>query len=159
MNFDGVVSKEGAAAGSWIRPPSGEPKMLSYKLYFDCTNNIAEYEALVLGLRALKDLRAKKIDIYGDSELVVKQFQGSYQSKHPRLRSYRNLVLDLLQGFKEHQLTVIPRKENVAANALAVSASVFQVPKHPNEQYQIEVKHKPSILANVDHWQVSKDDK
>ena len=56
MSFDGAVSKEGVGVGVWIRHPSGEPKLLLYKLYFDCTNNIAEYEALVLGLRALKDL-------------------------------------------------------------------------------------------------------
>ena len=133
MNFDGAVSKEGAREGVWIRPPSGEPKLLSYKLYFDCTNNVAEYEALVLGLRALRDLQAKKIDIYGDSELVIKQVQGSYQAKHPILRSYKNLVLDLLEGFKEHQFTIIPRKENVAVDALVVPASVFQVPEHPNK--------------------------
>ena len=48
-------------------------------------------------------------------------------------------MLDLLEGFKEHQLIVIPRKENVAADALAVLASIFQVPKNPNEHYQIEV--------------------
>ena len=56
MDFDGAVGKEGSGVGVWIRPPSGEPKLLSYKLYFDCTNNVAEYEALVLGFRALKDL-------------------------------------------------------------------------------------------------------
>ena len=56
MSFDGAVSKEGVGAGVWIRPPTGEPKLFSYKLYFDCTNNVAKYEALVLGLRSLKDL-------------------------------------------------------------------------------------------------------
>ena len=91
--------------------------------------------------------------------LVVKQVQGSYQAKHLRLRSYQNLVLDLLEGFKEHQFTIIPRKENIVADALAVSTSIFQVPKHPNEQYQIEVRHIPSIPDNVDHWQVFEDDK
>ena len=96
MSFDGAVRREGAGAGVWIRPPNGEPKILSYKLYLDCTNNVAKYEALVLRLRALKDLQVKKIDIYGDSELVVKQVRGSYQAKHLRLRSYKNLVLDLL---------------------------------------------------------------
>ena len=159
MSFDGVVGKEGAGAGVWIRPPSGEPKLLSYKLYFDYANNVAEYEALVLGLRALRDLQAKRIDIYGYFELVIKQDQGIYQDKHPRLRSYINLVLDLLEGFKEHQLTIIPRKENVAVDALAVSASLFQDPKHPNEQYQIEVRNRASILDNVDHWKVFEDDK
>ena len=137
MIFDGAVSKEGARVGVWIRPPKGEPRLLSYKLYFKCTNNMVEYEALVLGLRAQKDLQEKIIDIHGDSELVIKQVQGSYHAKHLRLRSYRNLVLDLLEGFKEHPFIVIPRKENVAANTLAVSTSVFQVPKHPNEKYQI----------------------
>ena len=125
MNFDGAVRKEGARVGVWIRPPVSEPMLLSYKLYFKCTNNVAEYEALVLGLMALKDLQAKRIDIYGDSELVVKQVHESYQAKRLRLRSYRNLVLDLLEGFKEHQITVIPRKENIAVDALAVSSSIF----------------------------------
>jgi len=135
VNFDGAVRKEGVEAGVWIRPPMSEPRLLSYKLYFKCTNNVAKYEALVLGLRALNDLQAKRIDIYGYLDLVVKKVHGSYQTKHPRLKSYKNLVLDLLEGFKEHQITVIPRKENVAVDALVVSASVFQDKKHPNEHY------------------------
>ena len=100
MSFDGEMSKEGVGAGVWIRPPSGDPKLLSYKLHFDYTNNVVEYEVMVLGLRALKDLQAKNINIYGDLELVVKQVQGSYQAKHLILRSYRNLVLDLLRVSK-----------------------------------------------------------
>ena len=159
MSFDGVVSKEGARAGVWIRPPSGKPQLLSYKLYFDCTNNVVEYEALVLGLRSLRDLKAKKIDIYGDSQLVVKQVQGCYQAKHPRLRSYKNLVLHLLEVFKEHHFTVIPRKENIAVDALAISTSVFQLPIYPSKKYKIEVRHRPAILDNVDHWEVFEDDK
>ena len=103
MDFDGVVSKEGAGEGIWIRPLEGEPKLSSYKLYIDCTNNVVEYEALVLGLKVLKGLKAKKIYIYGDSELVINQIKGSYQAKHPRLRSYRNFVMDLLESFKEYQ--------------------------------------------------------
>ena len=41
---------------------------------------------------------------------------------------------------------------------MAVSASIFQVPKHPNEQYQIEVTHRPSIPDNIDHCQVFEND-
>ena len=58
MAFDGAVSKEGAGAGVLIKPPMGEPKLFSYKLHFKCTNNMVEYEALILGLKALKDLQA-----------------------------------------------------------------------------------------------------
>ena len=158
MSFDGVASKKGVGAGISIRSPTREPKLLSYKLDFKCTNNVVEYEALILGLKALKDLHAQRISIQGDSELVIKQVQGSYQAKHPRLKSYKNLVLDLMEGFKEYQYTVIPRGENSEADALAVSSSIFQVLEHPKEHFQIEVRYRPSIPNNVDHWQVFEDD-
>ena len=45
--------------------------MYSFKLKFECSNNIAEYEALLLGLNALNDLKEKIIDVFGDLELVV----------------------------------------------------------------------------------------
>ena len=61
MDFDGAVRKEGIGVGIWIRLLEDEPK-----LYFDCTNNIAKYESLVLGLGVLNNLNAKKIYIYGD---------------------------------------------------------------------------------------------
>lgn len=159
MYFDGEVSREGAGSGIWIRPPEGEPKLFSYKLYFDWTNNVAEYRALVLGLRVLRNMNAKNIYIYGDSELVINQVKRIYQAKHSRLRSYTNLVLDLLESFNEHHLSFIPRKENGIADALAVLTSVFKIPVYPNKNYKIEVRHRLAILDNVYHWQVFDDDK
>ena len=158
MSFDGAVIKEGAGASVLIKPPIGEHKMFSYKLHFKCTNNMVEYEALVLGLKVLKDLQIQRINIQGDSELIIKQVQGEYKTKYPRLKSYRNLVLELIQGIKECKFTVIPRKENVETDSLAVSASLFQIPENPKEKYQIEVRHRPSIPDNVDHWQVFEND-
>ena len=143
MSFDGTTSKEGVGVGILIKPPIGEPKLLSYKLYFKCTNNMAEYEALILGLKALKDFQAQRINIQGDSDVIIKQVQGEYQTKNPRLRLYRNLVLYLIEEFKECKFTVIPRKENAEADPLAVSASLFQIPENPKKKYQIEVRHRP----------------
>jgi ribonuclease HI len=60
---------------------------------------MAEYEALILGLETLKELGARRIVVHGDSELVINQVKGIYQSKHPRLRAYRNLVLDIIEEF------------------------------------------------------------
>ena len=125
MSFDGAASKKVSGPGIWIRPPVGEPKLISYKLEFKCTNNVAEYEALILRLKALRDLQAQRINVQGDSKLVIKKVQGIYRAKLPRLRSYRNLVLDLIEGFKECQYTVIPMSVNFVADALAVSASMF----------------------------------
>jgi ribonuclease HI len=95
MDFDGAVSKEGVGAGVWLHNhKSRYSESHSYKLNFQCTNNIAEYEALMLGLKLLKKVGAKQIMVRGDSELIIKQIKGEYSAKHPRLRAYRNVVLD-----------------------------------------------------------------
>jgi len=96
--------------------------------------------------------------IHGDSELVIKQLQGDYQARHPRTRSYRNVVLDLIEGFEECEFSLIPRWQNGITDSLATSAAVFKIPIHPNRRYEIEVKHRPSIPDNVKSWQVFEDD-
>ena len=90
--------------------------------------------------------------------MIIKQVQGEYQTKNPRLRLYKDLVLELVKGFNECKFSIIPRKENVEAHSLAISASLFQIPQNPKEKYQIEVRHKPSIPDNVDHWKVFEND-
>ena len=104
-------------------------------------------------------LEIKKVIIYGDSKLVINQVKGVYQAKHPRMRAYRNIVLDLLQDILEYQFVVIPREHNVIADALAVSASLFKIPIHPNKKYEIEVKDMPTVPDNLKYWQVFEDDK
>jgi ribonuclease HI len=56
MSFDGVVSQEGARVGIWVIPLKTSTKLHSYKLAFECTNNMVEYEALILDLQVLKEL-------------------------------------------------------------------------------------------------------
>jgi hypothetical protein len=109
MSFDGAINREGARASVWINPPKLGTKLCSYKLAFNCTNNMAEYEALVLGLKSLKEMGARRITVHGYSELIISQIKGIYQAKHPRLRAYMNIVLDLLEEFSEYNLSVIPR--------------------------------------------------
>jgi ribonuclease HI len=99
MFFNGASSKEGASAGVVFVSPSQETITLSYKLEFKATYNVAEYEALVLGLAFAKDMGIEEILVFGDAELIVNQIRNLYQAKHPRLRSYRNEVSDLIDSF------------------------------------------------------------
>jgi ribonuclease HI len=99
MFFDGASSKDGFGAGVVLVSPTQETISLSYKLEFEATNNVAEYEALVLSLRATKDMGIEEISIFGDAELIFHQVRNLYQSKHPRLRSYRNEVWDFIDNF------------------------------------------------------------
>ena len=117
--------------------------MQQRRCYFSCTNNVAEYEALLLGIQILKKMQAKRVYIYGDFELVLRKVIGTYQAKHPRMRDYKNLALDILECFDEYQIFIIPRSENVIANTFVVATNTFRIPIHPNTKYTIEVKHIP----------------
>jgi ribonuclease HI len=111
MFFDGASSKDGAGAGIVFVSPAQETISLSYKLEFEATNNVAEYEALVLGLRAAKDMGIKEISVFGDAELIIQQVRNIYQAKHPRLRSYRNEVWDLIDSFfLAFNISFIPKR-------------------------------------------------
>jgi ribonuclease HI len=113
MFFDGASSREGVGAGVVFVSPCQETISLSYKLEFETTNNVPEYEALVLGLRAAKDMGIKEIFVFGDAELIVQQIRSVYQAKHPRLRSYRNEVWDLVDiFFLAFNISFVPRGEN-----------------------------------------------
>jgi len=127
MDFDGAVNKEGAGAGVWIISPDNTSKLCSFKLVFDCTNNMVEYEALIFGLMVLKDLKSKKIYVHGESELIINHIKGTYQTNHPRMRTYRNLVLDSLENFFEYNISMVPWEQNRIADALSTLASIFKI--------------------------------
>ena len=100
MNFDGSCTKRTARAGLWLHNTESDyAESHVCNLHFKCTNNIAEYEALILGLNILKKIGARRIAVDGDSELIIKQVNGEYTMKHPRLRAYRNDAMDLLRTF------------------------------------------------------------
>lgn len=95
MEFDGALRKEGAGIDMWIHGPLHQSCKIpqnvilsSYKLAFDCSNNEVEYEALIAGLKIMKKLGAKRILVYGESELVIKQVKGEYHANHTRMRAY-----------------------------------------------------------------------
>ena len=79
--------------------PDGEVLSYSFKFAYECTNNEAKYEALMLAIQIPKGFEEKKVLIRRDLELVIKQLQGEYQARHPRMRSYRNVIQDLVEGF------------------------------------------------------------
>jgi hypothetical protein len=97
--------------------------------------------------------------VHGDSDLIINQVKGVYHAKHPRIRAYRNLVLELIEELPEYNLLVIPRGQNQITDALATSDSFFNIPIFPNKNYEIEVKHRPMIPDNIKYWQVFEDDK
>jgi ribonuclease HI len=71
MFFDGAYSKEGFGAGIVLISPTKNEIHLSYKLEFEATNKVVEYESLILGLEATSKMKITKLVVFRDSELVV----------------------------------------------------------------------------------------
>ena len=71
--FDGSKMLEGLGAGCVLINPKKNKHFLSCRLEFECTNNTAEYEALVQGLRKAIELKVSNLKVFGDSEIIVKQ--------------------------------------------------------------------------------------
>jgi ribonuclease HI len=159
MFFDGASSSIGASAGVVFKSPSQETISLSYKLEFEVTNNVAKYEALVLGLRAAKEMGIREMVVFGDAELIIQQVKNVYLTKHPRLKNYKNEVWDLIDSFfLAFNISFIPREENASADFQAFSASLFEAPSLPADRPEVEIRYRPSVPDNVKHWKVFKDD-
>ena len=94
--FDGSKDLEGSGVGCVLIHPKENKKFLSCRLEFECTNNTAEYEALVQGLKKVIELKLKNLKVYGDSEIVVKQIRNKIHYISPHLKAYQNEVWDLL---------------------------------------------------------------
>ena len=72
LYFDGSKSKEGAGAGCLLIDPFGKRYFVACRLEFECTDNIAEYEALIQGLKKAIDLGAKSLVVLGDFEIIIR---------------------------------------------------------------------------------------
>ena len=152
MNFDGSCTRNNAGTRVWIRnTENNHIENLSCRLNFQCSNNIAEYESLLLGLRLLKKFGAKRINVYGDWELVIRQVNGEYNANHPRLRAYRNDVMDLLKTFEESKLIFVPRKGNIAAHNLAFAARTCLTP-YETKDCTTQIKFRPDVPDNENYW-------
>lgn len=114
---------------------------------------MVEYEAFLLGLQLAKSLKVQNLSFFTNSEHIVKQVINICQTKHPKLRSYRNEVWDLVEIlFNAFNLTYIPRDQNIHADSLAVFASSFKIPDQTNVFYQIQFKYRPSIQIISKYW-------
>ena len=140
MHFDGSINKDRVGADVWIISPNRYFMVYTFKLTFECMNNVGEYEDFILGLNVLKDLKENRIDVYGYFELVVNQVNGIYQTKHPSMRAYINEVWDMLGNFfNEHRVMVIPRIQNKITDSLDFAAGAFKILIYPNIKYENEV--------------------
>jgi ribonuclease HI len=111
-----------AAAACVISTPEGEILGEHAELLGDVTNNVAEYRALLLGLRRARELGVTDVEVVGDSELIAKQVKGLYKVKHEAMRALHREAMAALREFERWSIRTVPRAQNAHADALVNAA-------------------------------------
>ncbi|KAK1602240.1 hypothetical protein QYE76_071962 [Lolium multiflorum] len=126
MHFDGSKLNEGLGAGVVLTSPKGDHLRYVLQVHFRASNNVAEYEALIHGLKVAKEIGALRIICYGDSDLVVQQCSGDWDAKDANMASYRFHVQKIAGFFEGCEFHHVPRAQNEAADALSKLGSSRQ---------------------------------
>ncbi len=108
-----------AGAGAVILSPGGHVVAKIGKFLGDSTNNVAEYTGLILGLKRARAMGIKELDVFSDSELLVKQLSGDYAVKAEHLKPLHDEAQALLRAFPDVTVAHIPREENAAADEMS----------------------------------------
>ncbi|KAM6562749.1 hypothetical protein CsatB_022747 [Cannabis sativa] len=141
LYFDGAARSSGAGAGIVFVTPSGGLIRYSFHILSICTNNVAEYEALVIGLEVALEMKVQSLEVFGDSLLVIKQMSGEFGVKHENLVPYHEKAKYLLGQFQDITLNRIPRSKNGKADALANLAASLTLPEERDIQITIGERH------------------
>lgn len=121
MTVDGAArgNPGEAGCGAAIFDENGAVVMELSRYLGRTTNNVAEYEALLMGLEALLKVGKKKVRIQSDSELLVRQLNGQYRIKDEKLKLLCDRAMVLLRQLDWYRIVHIPRESNRLADRLA----------------------------------------
>jgi ribonuclease HI len=108
-----------AGAGAVILDEEGRVLARLGRFLGKQTNNVAEYQALLLGLRRARQMGAREVEVRADSQLLIRQLQGKYAVKNEVLKRLHEEALALLRSFDRYQLVHVPREQNALADEMS----------------------------------------
>ncbi|XP_075489716.1 uncharacterized protein LOC142528560 [Primulina tabacum] len=128
VSVDGASSLVGCGVGVVLVSPLGEKVKLALRIDSRITNNEAEYEVVLAGIRAAREVGASRIILYSDSQLITQQIKGIYEAKDDKMLKYLRLIQAQAESFMDWSIEQVPREENSEADALAkMAASLSEV--------------------------------
>nr|GEX61823.1 reverse transcriptase domain-containing protein [Tanacetum cinerariifolium] len=140
---DGSSSMDGSGAGLILTSPKGVEFTYALRFQFTASNNEAEYEALVAGLRIAVRMGVKNVHVSVDSKLVANYVLGTYVAKEDNMVKYLEIVKSLVSEFSTFSISQVPRSKNKKADALSKIASTSFA--HLSKQVLVEVLKDKSI--------------
>jgi len=142
MYIDGSLMKTGVGAGLLFISPLGVDMRYIITIHFATSNNVAEYEALVNGVKIAIELGVRRHDVRGDSQLVIDQVMKASNCHDPKMEAYCKEVRRLKDKFHGLELVHIARRYNEAADECARIASTRGTV--PPDTFSRDL-HEPSI--------------
>ena len=109
MHFDGSCSNKGNGAGIILYSPIGKIHNFSYRLEFDCINNVTEFEALLLGIENAYNLGCGHLKVFGDYEHVVKLVRKIYSPNNKLMKCYTRDVWMLISNLLSFNITHVKK--------------------------------------------------
>jgi ribonuclease HI len=150
MHFDGSFSNEGNGVGIILYSHMGKIHKFSYRLEFACTNNVTEFEVLLLGIENAYNLGCGHLTIFGDSELVVNLVRKIYSSRNKLMKRYTQTVWAFISNLLSFNITHVKRELNLMADRLAFFATSPTRPQRPD--YTFQSLYHLYIPDNIDSW-------
>ncbi|GKC42572.1 reverse transcriptase domain-containing protein [Tanacetum coccineum] len=123
---DGSSCADGSGAGLILTNPEGMEFTYALRFRFNATNNEAEYEALITGLKIAEQMGVENLQENVDSRLVANQVNGTYVAKETDMIQYLEKVKTLTSGFKAFSIKQVPRSENKKVDALTEVLAVVE---------------------------------
>ncbi|PKI56400.1 hypothetical protein CRG98_023203 [Punica granatum] len=128
-----------------INPDFPDEGILLQRIDFPYTNNVAEYEACILGLQAAIDFKVKELKVFGDSMLIIFQTLGQWKTKDTKLVPYHEYLERLTENFEDISFTYTPCVKNQFADVLATLASMVSITRENLiEPLEIEIAKGPT---------------
>ena len=121
--MDKATNQRGSGVGLVLVSPEKITIEKSLRLSFLATNNEAEYEALLMGMRMVQKMGRKVVKVFSDSKLVVGQVRGDLETRDPRMQEYLCQIRSIQAKFEVFDLSHIPRGGNTHADSLATLAT------------------------------------
>lgn len=150
LYFDGSNTVTTSCIGVLTVSPHGHRTKLMFKLDFDCSNNQAEYEALIVALNILANMKVRFVKKKkGDFQLVINQLSGDYQCLNENIIRYFDMAKALLDKFFDYKPKHIKRNENTEANELAQMAFGYKISKELARFITTQIKTLLSIENRI----------
>ncbi|XP_070057426.1 uncharacterized protein [Nicotiana tomentosiformis] len=151
MFFDVATKFKGVGIGAVLVSKIGQHYPISAKLRFSCTNNMAEYEACILGINLAIDINIQELLVIGDSDLLIHQVQGEWATKNTKILPYLYRVQEMMKRLTKIEFRHVPRIQNEFADALATLSSMIQ---HPNNNFidpiSVRIHNYPAFCAHIE---------